>query len=175
MKAKIFCIIFASLLLMGCEYVEYTGLDPDAPIVPLEQEDTMAIKEPVVTFANSAPDGTYTVLILFAKERLKGVTDTVIYYNGNVVNWEKKIIPASDKNYIVVNGQPVKVNENGLYVGAKFILKDKGEYNISLVHSGNNWTDLSGSRFIRHDNSGLAWFNFNDGEISSSGDQIATK
>lgn len=175
MKTKIFCIIFASLLLTGCEYVEYAGLDPDTPITPSEQGDTMVLKEPVVAFAGSAPDGAYTVLILFAKERLRDVTDTVIYFNGNVSNWEKKIIPASDKNYVIDNGQPKKVAKDGLYIGAKFVLKDKGLYNIALVHSGNNWTDLSGSRFIRHDNPGLVWFDFNNGEIASSGDQIATK
>jgi len=169
MKKLIFFFVFGAVFLSGCEYVDF-----EVQIPTPEKKDTMVLKEPIKAFATIASsngsDSTYTVLILFAKERLKGVTDTVTYFNGNVSNWEKKIIPARDKNYVIdVYGKPQKVIKDGLYVGAEFILKDTGVYNIALINSGNNWTDLTGSAFIRKDNPGLAWFNFDRGKITPSG------
>lgn len=170
MKTIKFLLFLLAGFITGCQYVEF-----EVSEIADEPKDTVTLTEPIRAYAtynidDTSLDSTYTVLILFAKERLKDVTDTVIYFNGNVSNWEKKIIPANDKNYVIdTYGQPQKVTKDGLYVGARFILKDKGEYNIALVNSGNNWTDLTGSAFIRKDNSGLAWFNFDRGKITPSG------
>ena len=128
--------------------------------------------DPVKYFVTSNTDGTWTVLFLFSKERIKAVTDTAFYYNGLVNNWgEKKRIPIADKNYVIdSNGKPQRTTDVGKYIGANVILKDRGLYNIALIISGTNWTDLSGSAFIKQENSGLAWFFFDAGVVTSSGD-----
>lgn len=127
--------------------------------------------DPVRYFVTANTNGTWNVLLLFSKERIKSATDSILYYNGSVCGWEKKLISDSEKHYVIgTDGKPVKVNDVGKYVGVNLTLSGSGVYSIALVHSVSVWADLSGSAFIKQDNVGLAWFSFDKGVIVPNGD-----
>lgn len=131
----------------------------------------LSTTDPVKYFVTDNEDGSWTVLFLFSKERLKTVSDTIFYYDGLVTDWEKKIIPSEDKSYVInTNGQAERTSDIGKYIGVSLVLKERGLYNIALIYSETNWTDLSGSSFIKEENPGLAWFFFDNGIITPSGD-----
>ncbi|HZJ41740.1 MAG TPA: hypothetical protein VFD51_01865 [Patescibacteria group bacterium] len=130
--------------------------------------------DPVKVFITEGGNDNWNVLFLFSKERLRYATDNNYYYNGTVTDWTQKPVLAGDTNYIIdVNGNPQITTDIGKYVGVKMSLSARGLYNIALIHSGDNWTNLSGSSFIRSDNPGLVWFWFEDGKIIPQGDVIA--
>jgi len=127
--------------------------------------------DPIRYFVTSNGNGTWNVLLLFSKERIKGASDTILYYNGLVTNWVKTVIPVADKYYVInSSGLPVRVNDVGKYAGVNLTLSVNGLYNIALIHSVSLWADLSGSAFTRQDNPGLAWFNFTAGVVTPAGD-----
>ncbi|MFA6514270.1 MAG: hypothetical protein WCT50_03230 [Patescibacteria group bacterium] len=131
----------------------------------------MSTADPVRVFTTANTDGTWNVLFLFSKERVKYATSTEFAYNGNVTAWVQKAVPTTDRNYIIgVDGKPITTTDVGKYIGVKIILKEKGVYNICLIHSGKDWTNLSGSKFIRSDNSGLCWFSFDSGVVVANGE-----
>lgn len=128
--------------------------------------------DPVKYFVTANTDGTWNVLFLFSKERTKSIVDTAFFFNGLVNNWGKnKRIPKVDKNYVIgTDGKPQRTTDVGKYIGVSLTLKDRGLYNIALVDSAGNWINLSGSSFIKAENPGLAWFFFDAGVITPSGD-----
>lgn len=127
--------------------------------------------DPVRYFITANTNGTWNVLLLFSKERIKSATDSILYYNGNVSGWEKKLISDSEKHYVInAEGKPVKTNDVGKYAGVSLTLSTSGIYSIALVHSVSVWADLSGSAFIKQDNVGLAWFTFDKGVVIPNGD-----
>jgi hypothetical protein len=128
--------------------------------------------DPVKVFTYDNSDGTWRVLFLFSKERVKYATDNNYYYNGLVTDWAKKTVPENFNYIIDKNGNPQITDDVGKYIGIKVILSARGLYNIALIHSYDNWTDLSGSAFIRSDNPGLAWFWFEGGEVIPQGDVL---
>jgi len=129
--------------------------------------------DPVRAFSYNNNDGTWTVLFLFSKERIRYATDSVFYYNGTVSDWKQQIIPTSDHNYIIdQNGNPQITQDVGKFIGVKVKLVARGSYNIALIHSGDNWTDFSGSAFVQ-DNPGLVLFWFDGGEIIPKGNAYA--
>jgi hypothetical protein len=154
---------------VSVEFTDGTTEDRDFTVQSIVDISTA---DPVKCFVTGNTDGTWTVLFLFSKERIKSVTDTAFYYNGLVNNWGQKIrIPIADKNYVIgIDGKPQRTTDIGKYIGASVILKNRGLYNIALIDSTGNWVDLSGSIFIRQENTGLAWFFFDDGVVTSSGD-----
>jgi len=132
--------------------------------------------DPIRTFVTSKTDGSWDVLILFSKERIRHATDNVFYYTGSVSEWQKKTIPKTDHNYVIgTNGQPAKTTDVGKYIGVTVNLKTRGEYSIALVHSGNNWADFSGSAFIKAAEPGLAVFWFDGGNITARGDSYVAE
>lgn len=125
--------------------------------------------DPVQVFSTKADEDYYDVLFLFSKERLRYAKGTTYYYDGLIVDWKKKVVPENNSYVINSEGKPELVDGVGKYVGVKLKLKNRGLYNITLVHSGDNWIDISGSKYVRSDNPGLAWFWFENGEILSQG------
>lgn len=129
--------------------------------------------DPVKFYTYDNGDGTWNILVLISKERIRHSTSNVYYFDGLVVDWEKKVIPEGDHNYIIdKNGNPQITSDVGKYIGIKFSLSARGLYNLALIHSGNNWADLSGSTYIRSENPGLVYFWFEDGEIIPQGDVV---
>lgn len=129
--------------------------------------------DPVRCFTTRNNDNSWKVLILISKERLRYATDTTYYYNGLISNWEKKIVPFANKNYVIdALGKPQVAKSPGKYIGVEVNLSVTGEYNVALIYDQSLWADLSGSNFIRKENPGLAWFYFdaNTGTISQKGD-----
>ena len=131
--------------------------------------------DPVRVFTTANTDGTWNVLLLFSKERVKYATSNEFAYNGTVTNWVQKAVPTADKNYIVgIDGKPLATTDVGKYIGIKIVLKDKGIYNIALIHSGKDWADLSGSKFIRQNNPGLVFFSFDGGVVIANGEIVTS-
>ncbi len=132
--------------------------------------------EPIRYFVTAKTDGSWDVLFLFAKERLRYATDNVLYFNGSVTGWQKTVIADADKNYVIgTDGKPVTTTDVGKYVGVKLNLKIKEEYSIALVHSGNVWADYSGSSFVKAAEPGLAIFWFDAGTITPLGDSYVAE
>lgn len=139
----------------------------------VQSVDDISTVDPVRYFVTGNNDGTWTVLFLFSKERTKNTKDSGYCYNGLVSNWTKKDISNTGKNYVIgIDGKPQKTSDVGKYIGASVILKDRGLYNIVLASSDNIWTDLSGSAFVKQENTGLAWFFFDSGIVTPNGDDI---
>lgn len=126
--------------------------------------------DPVQIFSEKKSDGSFDVLFLFSKERLRFASSDKYFYNGLVTEWKVKPVPEDNAYIIDKDGKPKKTKDVGKYVGLTINLKLKGLYNIALIHSETNWTDLSGSKFVKADNPGLVWFWFEDGEIIPQGD-----
>lgn len=129
--------------------------------------------DPIQIFTEKNSSGDWEVLFLFSKERLRYATSTSYMYDGLVVDWKKKSIPENNSYVINSDGKPEMTNDVGKYVGIKINLSYRGLYNITLVHSGDNWIDLSGSKYTRSDNPGLAWFWFENGMIIPQGNAVA--
>lgn len=128
--------------------------------------------DPVKVFVTPSGDN-WNVLFLLRKERVRHATDTNFYYNGSITNWEQVAISPADKRYIInSSGLPQRVNDVGKYIGVNLTMSstDNGEYNMALIHSGDNWADFSGSAFIRQDNPGLLHFLFENGVITAQGE-----
>jgi hypothetical protein len=150
--------------------VTYADATKETRTFKVQSVIDMSTADPVRVFTTANTDGTWNVLFLFSKERVKYATSTEFSYNGTVTNWVQKAVPTADKNYIVgIDGKPLATTDVGKYVGVKIVLKDKGVYNVALIHSGKDWTDLSGSKFIRTDNPGLCWFSFDGGVVVANG------
>lgn len=129
--------------------------------------------EPIRYFVTAKTDGSWDVLFLFAKERLRYATDNVLYYNGSVTGWQKTLVADADKNYIIgTDGKPATTTDVGKYVGVKLNLKVREEYSIALVHSGSIWADYGGSSFVKTTEPGLAIFWFDAGTITPRGDSF---
>lgn len=127
--------------------------------------------DPIRYFVTAKTDGSWDVLFLFAKERLRYATDNVLYFTGSVTGWQKTVILDAEKNYVIgTDGKPATTTDVGKYVGVKLNLKIKEEYSIALVHSGNIWADYSGSSFVKTAEPGLAIFWFDAGTITPRGD-----
>ncbi|MFZ4632402.1 MAG: hypothetical protein ACOYL8_04360 [Patescibacteria group bacterium] len=127
--------------------------------------------DPVRCFTTNNNNGTWQVLILVSKERLKYAVDTNFYYNGLVSNWEKKAIAYATKSYVIgTDGKPAVVKSPGKYIGIDIKLSVSGLYNFALIYDQTIWADLSGSAFIRKENAGLAWFYFDSGVITAKGE-----
>jgi len=131
--------------------------------------------DPIRYFVTNNGNGTYNVLLLFSRERLRYATDTNYYYTGSVNNWEQTpILPAHKRYVITPTGQPQMTTDVGKYVGVNLTMTSSlSSHNIALVHSDGIWTDLSGSAFIKEANPGLAWFSFYDGVLIPQGDTYA--
>lgn len=125
--------------------------------------------DPVQIFSEKKSDGTWDMLFLFSKERLRFASSNKYYYNGLVSEWKIKPLPDNNAYIIDKDGKPKKTSDVGKYVGLTINMKLKGLYNIALIHSETNWTDLSGSKYLRSDNPGLAWFWLEDGEVIPQG------
>lgn len=150
--------------------VTYADATKETRTFKVQSVVDMSTADPVRCFTTANTDGTWNVLFLFSKERVKYATSTEFAYNGTVTNWLQAAVPTADKNYIVgTDGKPQATTDVGKYIGVKIILKDKGIYNICLIHSGKNWADFSGSKFIRSDNPGLCWFSFDGGVVVPNG------
>ncbi len=131
----------------------------------------ISIVDPVRVFTSNNNNGTWQVLLLVSKERLKYATDTNYYYNGSITNWEKKIIPYLNKSYVIgTDGKPVVVKSPGKYLGIDLKLSTTGLYSLACVYNQSMWADLSGSSFIRKENAGLTWFYFENGVVTPKGD-----
>ena len=127
--------------------------------------------DPVRAFISEVKNSKAEVLFLFSKERIAHAKNLDFYYNGSVSNWTKRLIPATDFHYIIRNGLAEKVNEDGKYIGVRLSGLEIGEYSIALVHSDNEWADLSGSLFIRPENRDLAHFYFDGTKIIPQGSE----
>ncbi len=133
----------------------------------------LSTTDPVRCFTTNNGNGTWQVLILLSKERLKYATDTNFYYNGLISNWEKKIIPYANKSYVIgTDNKPVIVKDQGKFIGVDIKLSVSGLYNLALIYDQTIWSDLSGSSYIRKENPGLAWFYFDatTGTITPKGE-----
>lgn len=128
--------------------------------------------DPVQVFVEKNPSKGWDVLFLFSKERLRFATSKDYYFNGLVTNWQKKGVPEDNAYIINAAGKPEATKDVGKYVGVKINIQDRGLYNIALINSGENWTDFSGSRFIRTDNPGLVWFWFEEGTVVPQGNVL---
>lgn len=129
--------------------------------------------DPVHSFTTNNGNGTWQVLILISKERLKYAVDSNFYYNGLISNWEKKIIPYANKSYVIgMDNKPVIVKDQGKFIGVDIKLSVSGLYNLALIYDQTIWSDLSGSSYIRNENPGLAWFYFDTttGTITPKGE-----
>ena len=102
--------------------------------------------DPVKTFILSKSGSNYELLFLFRKDRLKSLDN--LKFIGTITNWREEVIPASDYNYNIVNNRAEKV-PNGEYVGLKFSFKLNYFGKVAIIHSGNLWADLSGSKFVK--------------------------
>lgn len=132
--------------------------------------------EPIRYFVTAKTDGSWDVLFLFSKERLRYATDNVFYFTGSVTGWQKTAVPDADKNYVIgTDGKPAVTTDVGKYVGVKLNLKTREEYSIALVHSGNVWADYSGSSFVKAAEPGLAIFWFDAGTITPRGDSYTAE
>lgn len=126
--------------------------------------------DPVRAFVLSSDGTKGEILFLFSKERIASATKADFYYNGSVSNWTKKLIPETDHNYIISGGVPTKTTDVGKYIGVRLSL-EIGEHSLALVHSDNEWANLSGSRFIKkEENAGMVLFFFNGDKIIPLGD-----
>ena len=133
-------------------------------VIDLNQAD------PVQAFVLSTNGTKGEILFLFSKERISQATGDNFYYNGSVSNWVKKLIPEDDHNYIISGGVPTKTTDVGKYIGVRLSL-DIGEHSLALVHSDNEWANLSGSRFIKkEENTGMVIFSFDGSKIIPLGD-----
>ncbi len=128
--------------------------------------------DPLQVFTEKNTIGGWDVLFLFSKERLKYATSSTYYYDGVIADWKKQLVPNKNSYVLDKFGEPQQTDDTGMYVGVKIHFSKNGLSNIALIHSGDNWTDLSGSRFVRTENKGLAWFLFQDGVVTPQGSNI---
>ncbi len=127
--------------------------------------------DPIRYFVTAKTDGSWDVLFLFAKERLRHASDNVLYFTGSVAGWQKTVIADTEKNYIInTDGKPAKTADVGKYIGVTLNLKTRGEYSIAIIHSGSIWADYSGSNFVKAAEPGLALIWFDGGNITPRGD-----
>ena len=156
--------MFSALFLISCNWVEFN------PAIKPTTDNPITVKADTVHyFISTNTNGSWNVLFLFPKEKIKGTSDTTYYYIGNVTNWVKQRISIPDKAYMINGGKPERVSSGG-YIGVNLTLSSSGLYNIALVYSGNLWADLSGSAMIKLDNAGLLWFYFDKGVLTPKGD-----
>lgn len=136
----------------------------------------ISASDPIRTFVTAKTDGTWDVLILFSKERIRHATDNVLNYTGSVTDWRPVTILDAEKNYVIgTDGKPIKTTDVGKYVGVTVNLKNRGEYSIALAHSGNIWANWSGSAFVKAADPGLAIFWFDGGNITARGDSYVVE
>ena len=166
MKTIKFLWLISAIFLVSCNYVEFN------PIVKPVTDTTVIKLDSVHFFVNSNDSGAWNVLFLFPKEVIVNSTDTTFYYIGDLSNWLKITIPFADKSYEIINGKAQRCSKTvSKYIGVNFKINTTGLYNIALVYDGNVWADLTGrTAMLRVDNSGLAWFYFDQGILTPKGD-----
>jgi|GEM_PF-1662977 hypothetical protein len=128
--------------------------------------------DPIRHFITNNGDGTYNVLLLFSRERLRHASDTNFFYIGNVSDWKRVSIKPKYKRYVITpTGKPQMTSDVGKYVGVNLkITPSLSSHNIAIIHSDSLWADFSGSAFVKKDNPGLAWFTLHDGALTPQGD-----
>lgn len=128
--------------------------------------------DPVRTFIYPKSDGSYDVLVLFSKERVRYAQSNTFYYNGTLTDWQQTVVSSGNKNYIInKDGVPEKTSDVGMYIGIGENIKQNGLYNVVLIHDSDVWADISGSAYVGPDNPGMAWFYVNNGQIIPAGKQ----
>ena len=123
--------------------------------------------DPVQSFVDGSD-----LLFLISKERIADAVGDDFFYIGSISNWIKRPIAKADHNYIISDGRPVRVSDNGKYIGIRFEAKI-GEYSVALVHSDNIWANLSGSSFVRvKENVDQIIFHYDGSKITALGEGI---
>lgn len=134
----------------------------------------LSMADPVRVFVTSTSNSGAEVLFLFSKERISSATSEDFYVIGSATDWQKRLIPEADHNYIIKDGSPEKINDVGTHMGYKIVLP-VGENSLALVYadeiSDNIWANFSGSSFVKsEENPGLLVFHFNGQQVVPLGD-----
>lgn len=131
--------------------------------------------DPVKVFTYQNTDGSWKVLFLINKERIRHATSNTFYYVGDMTNWVKVQVPEADRNYVIdKNGNPQLTSDVGMYTGFSVNLTETTSYKVAFVHSETSWADLSGSSFVKSTDPGLILFWFDNGEVTPQGEIVAT-
>lgn len=121
-------------------------------VLDIEKED------PVKAFVIKKNGNEAELLFLFSKKRISNITRNNLMFIGTITDWKERIVPLDDYNYVIIEGRAEKVLTGGDYVGVRFPFFIGYFGKIALIHSGNLWSDLSGSVFTKTTENTLASF-----------------